>query len=174
MLSRIFPPRVLASARLLTVIVVGGTVGACSHTGDVVDVAPHPSAVIAADNAPTPSDPESIAQDARVVPASGALTQAGPVNARHTAPHAHGDTDAPYMLDSGDRIRIFVYGQPNLSRIYTVDGGGFISMPLIGAVMTRGETTFDLERAVTVQLGAKYVKDPKVSVEIAKIGRAHV
>ncbi len=40
-------------------------------------------------------------------------------------------------------------------------------MPLIGAVKTRAETTFDLERAITVQLGAKYVKDPKVSVEVA-------
>ena len=86
---------------------------------------------------------------------------------RHLAPHTVGETDAPYMLDAGDRIRVFVYGQPNLSRIYTIDGGGFISLPLIGAVKARAETTFDLERAITVQLAAKYIKDPKVSVEIA-------
>ncbi len=28
--------------------------------------------------------------------------------------------DGPYLLDTGDRLRIFVYGQPNLSRLYTV------------------------------------------------------
>lgn len=27
----------------------------------------------------------------------------------------------PYVLDTGDRLRVFVYGQPNLSRLYTVD-----------------------------------------------------
>lgn len=32
--------------------------------------------------------------------------------------------DGPYTLDTGDRLRIFVYGQPNLSRLYTVDHSG--------------------------------------------------
>ena len=38
----------------------------------------------------------------------------------------------PYILDTGDKLRIFVYGQPNLSRLYTVDQIGIISVPLIG------------------------------------------
>ena len=75
--------------------------------------------------------------------------------------------NAPYLLDSGDRLRLFVYGQPNLSRTYNVDGGGFISVPLIGAVRARNLTTYDLEREITRQLAAKYVRDPKVSVEIS-------
>ena len=73
----------------------------------------------------------------------------------------------PYTLAGGDRIRIFVYGQPSLSRIYGVDSAGFISMPLIGPLNVRGLTTYDLEIMLAARLGAKYVRDPKVSVEIA-------
>ena len=72
----------------------------------------------------------------------------------------------PYRLDSGDRLRIVVFGQENLSRSYSVDGGGFISMPLIGATRARGSTTFELERRIAGKLRTKYVKDPKVTVEI--------
>ena len=72
-----------------------------------------------------------------------------------------------YTLDSGDRLRVTVFGQDNLSRIYPVDSGGFISMPLIGAVGARGLTTFQLEERIAVTLRRKYVKDPKVTVEVA-------
>ena len=32
------------------------------------------------------------------------------------AGYAEGETEGPYLLDSGDRLRIFIYGHPNLSR----------------------------------------------------------
>lgn len=83
-------------------------------------------------------------------------------------PHAVADTDGPYLLDSGDRLRIFVYGQPNLSRLYTVDHGGAISVPLIGRVPARGVTTYQLERRIASRLGATYVKDPEVTVDVAQ------
>lgn len=72
----------------------------------------------------------------------------------------------PYRLDSGDRLRVTVFGQKNLSRIYRVDAGGFISMPLIGAVEARGISTFQLEERIATSLKRKYVKDPKVTVEV--------
>ena len=83
-------------------------------------------------------------------------------------PQAVADTDGPYLLDTGDRLRIFVYGQPNLSRLYVVDHGGWITVPLIGAVKSRGLTTFDLERSIKGKLGAQYVKDPHVTVDVAQ------
>ncbi len=73
---------------------------------------------------------------------------------------------APYHLDSGDRLRIVVFAEENLTRSYSIDGGGFISMPLIGAVRARGATTFELERRIAGRLRRKYVKDPKVTVEV--------
>jgi polysaccharide export outer membrane protein len=83
-------------------------------------------------------------------------------------PHAVADTDGPYLLDTGDRLRIFVYGQPNLSRLYVVDHGGAVSIPLIGRVPARGLTTYSLERRIKARLGTKYVKDPEVTVDVAQ------
>lgn len=83
-------------------------------------------------------------------------------------PMAVADTDGPYLLDTGDRLRVFVYGQPNLSRLYTVDHGGAISIPLIGRVPARGLTTYALEQRIRANLGAKYVRDPEVTVDIAQ------
>ena len=82
------------------------------------------------------------------------------------APHAVADTDGPYLLDTGDRLRIFVYGQPNLSRGYTVDHSGGVTVPLIGRVQARGKTTRDLQRAIRNRLGAEYVRNPQVTVDV--------
>lgn len=82
------------------------------------------------------------------------------------APYAVADSDGPYLLDTGDQLRIFVYGQPNLSRGYTVDHDGSISVPLIGRVHARGKTTRDVQRTIRDRLGAEYVRNPQVTVDI--------
>lgn len=74
-------------------------------------------------------------------------------------------TDA-YTLDTGDRLRIVVFGQDNLSRGYTVDGSGNVAMALVGMVRARGGTTYQLEQRIEGALAGTYVKDPKVSVEV--------
>lgn len=99
-------------------------------------------------------------------PALNAWSNPTVIPAGLQGPQAVADTDGPYLLDSGDRLRVFVYGQPNLSRIYIVDHGGWITVPLIGAVKARGMTTFDLERSLKNKLGAQYVKDPHVTVDM--------
>ena len=74
----------------------------------------------------------------------------------------------PYFLDTGDRLRVFVYGQPNLSRLYTVDQVGNIAVPLIGSVRARGRTTVELERVIAARLGREFVRDPQVTVDVAQ------
>lgn len=81
-------------------------------------------------------------------------------------PRAVAETDGPYLLDTGDRLRVFVYGQPNLSRLYIVDHGGTITIPLIGAVKARGHTTSALEGIIRTRLGTQYVRDPQVTVDV--------
>lgn len=76
------------------------------------------------------------------------------------------DANGPYLLDTGDRLRIFVYGQPNLSRVYVVDQSGKISVPLIGNIAARGLTTDGLTRVIARKLGAEYVRDPQVTVDV--------
>lgn len=82
------------------------------------------------------------------------------------APYAIADADGPYLLDTGDRLRVFVYGQPDLSRGYSVDHEGYITVPLIGHVRARGATTRDLEARIKARLGAEFVRDPQVTVDI--------
>ena len=83
-------------------------------------------------------------------------------------PHAVADTDGPYLLDTGDKLRVFVYGQPNLSRGYTVDHDGQITVPLIGAVEARGRTTEQVQRTIRARLGGEFVRDPQVTVDIVQ------
>lgn len=74
--------------------------------------------------------------------------------------------EAPYTLGAGDRLRIIVYGQDSLSNSYSVDGVGNISMPLIGTVQAQHLTTQALARGLEQRYGSRYLRDPKVSVEV--------
>ncbi len=74
---------------------------------------------------------------------------------------------APYKLDSGDRLRVVVFGQTDLSNTYVIDQAGYISMPLIGAVAARGRSAQQLEGAIAGKLkSGSFVRDPDVSVEV--------
>ena len=74
--------------------------------------------------------------------------------------------DGPYTLDSGDKLRIVVFGQDTLSNNYTVDAQGTVTLPLVGAVVARGLTTAQLGGAIAGRLRSGYVRDPSVAVEI--------
>ena len=72
----------------------------------------------------------------------------------------------PYTLDSGDRLRIVVFGQDGLTNSYLVDASGHIAMPLIGSVMAKGETTDQLSARIAEKLKDGYVREPHVAVEV--------
>jgi len=72
----------------------------------------------------------------------------------------------PYTLDSGDRLRIVVFGQDGLTNSYAVDAGGHIAMPLIGSVPARGATSDQLSGRIAEKLRDGYVREPHVAVEI--------
>jgi polysaccharide biosynthesis/export protein len=71
-----------------------------------------------------------------------------------------------YTLDSGDKLRVVVFGQDGLTNSYSVDAGGSITMPLIGAVPARGLTPSELSAAIAARLRQGYIRDPAVAVEI--------
>lgn len=82
------------------------------------------------------------------------------------APQNVSDDLAGYRLGSGDRVRLIVYGEPNLSGEFTLDGRGIFSMPLIGTLDANGLTASELEQRVARRLSPEYLKDPHVAVEI--------
>ncbi len=73
-----------------------------------------------------------------------------------------------YQLDSGDQLRVVVFGQTDLSNTYSVDGGGKVAFPLIGAIQARGLTLRQFETQLSAQLGERYLRNPDVTVEVAE------
>ena len=71
-----------------------------------------------------------------------------------------------YTLDSGDRLRIVVFGQDGLTNSYVVSAGGNIDMPLIGQVSARGLTTDQFAGRLAEKLRDGYIREPHVAVEI--------
>nr|WP_321440771.1 polysaccharide biosynthesis/export family protein [uncultured Hyphomonas sp.] len=71
-----------------------------------------------------------------------------------------------YTLGNGDQLRITIFGQPDLSGQFEVDGTGSISMPLIGQVEALGLTTPELESRIVEKLEGDYVLNPRVSAEV--------
>jgi polysaccharide export outer membrane protein len=97
---------------------------------------------------------------------AAALPLGGCFAPRYTGAILEATPKEPYTLATGDKLRIIVFGQESLSNIYTVDGSGRITMPLIGAVVVGGETTQRATSAIEAKLKAGYVREPKVTVEI--------
>jgi polysaccharide export outer membrane protein len=83
------------------------------------------------------------------------------------APKAfHEATIQPYRVDSGDRLRITVFDQKDLTNTYSVDQAGYVAFPLIGSVPARGRTIQELEGQIAVQLQKGYLRNPDVSIEV--------
>lgn len=91
---------------------------------------------------------------------------AGCSNVPPVGPAIHAELVSPYRLDSGDRLRVIVYGQADLTNSYVVDQAGAITMPLIGPVPARGRTTSEIQVAVGAKLRQGFVRNPDVSVEV--------
>lgn len=71
-----------------------------------------------------------------------------------------------YLLSAGDRVRIAVFGEPELSLTARIDGSGAISYPLLGELTAAGLTSEALERLIADRLRGPYLVDPKVTVSI--------
>jgi polysaccharide export outer membrane protein len=80
---------------------------------------------------------------------------------------ASGPSGRTYVLGANDRVRIKVYGEPDITGEYEVDGSGAVSIPLAGTIKAGGLTTRQLERAIAAALSKGIVRDPRVNVEIA-------
>lgn len=83
-----------------------------------------------------------------------------------SAPAATGSADTSYQLDTGDRVHLTVFGEPDLSGDYDVDGSGYLRLPLIGQIHAAGLTLLQVEDSLQRKLSEGYLKNPKVSAEV--------
>lgn len=71
-----------------------------------------------------------------------------------------------YTFHAGDRVRVKVYNEQEITGEYQIDASGFVSVPLAGRVRAAGTTAGQLERALAAKLNDGIINNPKVSVEI--------
>ncbi|MDJ0950968.1 MAG: polysaccharide biosynthesis/export family protein [Alphaproteobacteria bacterium] len=79
---------------------------------------------------------------------------------------AQQEQSGDYTLGSGDRLRVTVFGQEDMSGEFSVTGAGDISLPFVGKVKAGGLTVTQLETKIVNLLQPDYLKNPRVSVEV--------
>ena len=124
----------------------------CDRTAPDISLPPNVASFFARAEPRTPT-----AVAARPAPAATAAVVVG------AAPPGF---DVPYTLDTGDRLRITVFGQEGLTNSYSVDASGKVMLPLIGSVTARGHTDRQLATAITERLRQGFIREPHVAVDI--------
>lgn len=77
-----------------------------------------------------------------------------------------GASSGQYRISTGDKLKVTVFGETELSGQFEVDPLGNVPMPLIGDVRARGNTIHGFGRAVEAKLRQGFLNHPKVSVEV--------
>ena len=86
----------------------------------------------------------------------------------HLADPDHPDADIlrVYRLGVGDKLKLTVFGEPDLSGDFQVNAAGSMSLPLIGELPAKGHPIEQFRREVIQRLSEGYLKNPRVTIEI--------
>ena len=71
-----------------------------------------------------------------------------------------------YVLGSGDRVLITVFGEPDLSGEFQIDGQGTFPMGLVGTVAAAGMSPRALEQHLVTLYRDGYLVNPQIGVEV--------
>jgi polysaccharide export outer membrane protein len=83
------------------------------------------------------------------------------------APPANGGDAADYKLVAGDKLRVEVYKDPQLSQSLQVRPVGKITLPLVGDIMAAGQTPAALRQSIAASL-KEYITNPVVTVIVVE------
>lgn len=88
--------------------------------------------------------------------------------ALETSSQLQNDTPAPFILGSGDVLKIFVWNHKSLSFNLPINPNGKINFPLIGEIKAAGLTEAELENKIAKDLQS-HIKKPQVSVTLLEV-----
>jgi protein involved in polysaccharide export with SLBB domain len=71
-----------------------------------------------------------------------------------------------YRLGTGDKVRVTVFGEKELSGDFDVNDQGVVALPLIGPTKLAGKTISEAEAQITSSYGKDYLVNPRVNVEV--------
>lgn len=79
---------------------------------------------------------------------------------------ADDSNNTSYRLGSGDNLKITVFNQEDLNGEYTIDGGGNISLPLIGTIAAKNQTLEELGSRLKEALSPDFLVNPQISIQV--------
>jgi protein involved in polysaccharide export with SLBB domain len=92
----------------------------------------------------------------------GFLALAASIGSRTSA----ADDSSAYRLGTGDKLRVTVFGEKDLSGEFDVNDQGVVALPLIGPTKLAGKTISEAETQITRSYGKDYLVNPRVNVEV--------
>jgi polysaccharide export outer membrane protein len=146
-------------SRLLVIITLAAVAAAPLRAAQQAPAAPSP--------APTPQAEPARPGEPNDPP--GATARAGGVPPRTTAPRGGGAPviGADYRLAIGDKLRVEVYKDAQLSQSLQIRPDGKITLPLVGDVTAAGLTSLELRDQLATAL-REYVTNPVVTVIVVE------
>lgn len=75
-------------------------------------------------------------------------------------------SNSKYILDAGDKLKITVFNEPELSGEFEIDGSGILAFPLIGSIKAGGIDPRSLEKIIAEKLDGEYIINPRVNIEV--------
>lgn len=79
-----------------------------------------------------------------------------------------------FPLGVSDKVAVRVFGAPDFNVEAAVDPTGVVTVPLIGDVPASGKTTRQLAADIADRLGARYVRNPNVTVSLLEANSRRV
>ena len=76
-----------------------------------------------------------------------------------------------YTISSQDILQVAIFQVPDLTRTVRVDGGGFVSLPLVGRVPVRGKTILQAQEDIAARYSKSYLQSPQVTLSLVKSGQ---
>jgi polysaccharide export outer membrane protein len=81
-------------------------------------------------------------------------------------PAAPANTPGTYRLSPGDKLKVIVFNEQDLTGEFQVNERGNIAFPLVGEVQAASSTPDEFQQRLTARLRGKYVKNPRVTIEM--------
>ena len=71
-----------------------------------------------------------------------------------------------YKLGPGDKVRVTIFDEDDLSGEFDVNDQGEVSLPLLGQVEAGGKTLAEFQALMTQKYGGSFLVNPRISVEV--------
>ncbi|NJM33940.1 MAG: polysaccharide export protein [Rhodomicrobium sp.] len=71
-----------------------------------------------------------------------------------------------YALSPGDKLKVKIFEEPDLSGEFQIDEGGNIAFPLIGDIQAAGLTVDDFRVHLAERLKNGYIRNPRLTVDV--------